>query len=174
MLAFDLETTGLDPRTDRITCASAYDPASGIARTFVLARGDDPAEFLALLDSADRLCAFNGARFDLAFLQHSLGVPAARVRTWRLKLHDVYEACRLALGVTFSLDALLGANGLQGKTGSGREAVVMAREGRWEELARYCLDDSRVTHQVSSLDRIHVPRTRGLCMTSEGEFVLCS
>ena len=173
MLAFDLETTGLDPHRDRITCASAYDPAAGIEQTFVLGRGDDPAEFLALLDAADRLCAFNGARFDLAFLQHSLGVPAARIRSWRLKLHDVYEACRLALGVTFSLDALLEANGLHGKTGSGREAVVLAQEGRWDELARYCLHDSVVTHRVSSLPRILLPRTRGLCMTELGCFQAC-
>lgn len=173
MLAFDLETTGLDPRVDRITCASAYDPATGIERTFVLGRGDSPSEFLSLLDGADRLCAFNGARFDLAFLQYSLGVSSARIRSWRLKLHDVYEACRLAIGVTFSLDALLEANGLQGKTGSGRDAVVMARDGRWEDLAKYCLEDSRLTHSVSSLDRIRLPRTRGMCLTSCGEFKIC-
>ena len=170
MLAFDLETTGLDPRTDKITCASAYDPDAGIDRAFLLCAGEDPAEFLALLDSADRLCAFRGGGFDLPFLQHSLGVPAARVRSWRLKLHDVFEGCQLALGVTFSLDALLAANGLEGKTGSGREAIVMARDGRWDELARYCLHDARVTHRVSCLDRILLPKTRGMCMTPAGRF----
>lgn len=170
MLAFDLETTGLDPHTDKITCASAYDPDAGIERAFLLCRGDDPEEFLALLDSADRLCAFRGGGFDLPFLQHSLGVPAARVRSWRLKLHDVFEACQLALRVTFSLDALLAANGLEGKTGSGREAIRMAEDGHWEELAHYCLHDSRMTHRVSSLDRILLPRTRGMCMTSAGAF----
>lgn len=171
MLSFDLETTGLNPRTDRITCAAAYDPDAGIDRAFLLGRGEDPSEFLALLDAADRLCAFNGARFDLAFLRHSLGVSAQRVRSWRLKLHDVYEGCRLGLGVTFPLDALLAANGLDGKTGSGKEAVVMARDGRWEELAEYCLDDARATHRVSSLARITLPGTHGLFMTSRGEFL---
>jgi hypothetical protein len=124
----------------------------------------------ALLDAADRLCAFNGARFDLAFLRHSLGVSAERVRSWRLKLHDVYEGCRLALCVTFPLDALLAANGLEGKTGSGKEAIAMAQEGRWDELAAYCSHDTRVTHRVSSLDRILLPKTHGLCMTNRGEF----
>jgi hypothetical protein len=171
MLAFDLETTGLDPHTDKITCAAVYDPDAGIDRAFLLGRGEDPVEFLALLDAADRLCAFNGARFDLAFLRHSLGVPAERVRSWRVKLHDVYEGCRLALCLTFPLDALLAANGMEGKTGSGKEAVAMAQEGRWDELAAYCSHDTRMTHRVSSLDRIVLPKTRGLCMTSKGEFL---
>ena len=170
MLSFDLETTGLDPRSDTITCAAAYDPDAGIDQAFLLGRGEDAEKFLALLDGADRLCAFNGARFDLAFLRHSLGVPAARVRSWRLKLHDVYEGCRLGLGVTFPLDALLAANGLEGKTGSGKEAVEMARDGRWEELAEYCLHDTRMTHRVSSLDRIVLPKTHGLFMTRDGGF----
>ena len=171
MLSFDLETTGLDPRSDSITCAAVYDPDAGIDRAFLLGRGEDAVEFLQLLDQADRLCAFNGARFDLAFLRHSLKVPAERVRAWRLKLHDVYEACRLGLGVTFPLNALLAANGLEGKTGSGQEAVEMARTGRWEELAEYCLHDTRMTHRVSNLDRIVLPKTRGICMTRMGEFV---
>lgn len=180
MLAFDLETSGLDPRRHLITCAAVSDPEAGLERVFFFARLeaggelvpalDDAEEFMSMLDAADRLCAFNGARFDLAFLRHSLGVSAERVRSWRLKLHDVYEGCRLALCVTFPLDALLAANGLEGKTGSGKEAIAMAQEGRWDELAAYCSHDTRVTHRVSSLDRILLPKTHGLCMTNRGEF----
>ena len=73
MLSFDLETTGLNPATCAITCACAYDPERGIERYFLFPLGDDPEEFLQLLDEADRLCAFNGARFDIPFLQVALG-----------------------------------------------------------------------------------------------------
>lgn len=173
MLAFDLETTGLDPLTDSVTCAAAYDPEAGIDRAFLFQCGDDPEEFMALLDGADRLCAFNGARFDIPFLQHSLGASPQRARAWRLKLHDVYEGCRLALCVTFPLRALLALNGLEGKTGSGADAVVMAREGRWQELADYCLHDTRMTHRVSSLERILLPKTHGLFMDARGGFGQC-
>jgi len=75
MLSFDLETTGLNPATCAITCACAYDPERGIERYFLFPLGDDPEEFLQLLDEADRLCAFNGARFDIPFLQVALGLP---------------------------------------------------------------------------------------------------
>ena len=180
MLAFDLETSGLDPRKDLITCAAACDPEGNIQRVFFLARLDesgklvpmlDGAEaFMAMLDAADRLCAFNGARFDLPFLQHQLGASPARVRAWRQKLHDVFEGCKLGLGVTFPLRDLLELNGLPGKTGSGADAVRLARAGDWTQLGEYCLNDTRVTHQVSSLDRILLPRTHGLFMDAQGMF----
>ena len=174
MLAFDLETTGLNPETDLITCAAAYDPDAGIERVFFFSRGDDPEEFLALLDGADRLCAFNGARFDIPFLQAAFKPAAGRVLSWRLKLHDVYEACRLALCVTFPLQALLDINGLAGKTGSGADAIRLAREERWQELGDYCLHDTRMTHRVSSLASIRLPKTRDICMDARGAFAFCS
>ena len=180
MLAFDLETSGLNPREALITCAAVCDPDAGIERVFFFARLenallvpvlDDAEEFMQMLDSADRLCAFNGARFDLPFVQHQLGAAPERVVRWRLKLHDVFEACRLALDVTFPLRALLELNGLPGKTGSGADAIQLALQGDWPKLGAYCLNDTRITHRVSSLARIRVPRTRGMHMTPQGLFV---
>lgn len=75
MLAFDIETTGLSD-SDTVTAACVYDPARSIKETFLFSRGydsprtsSDPARFLQLLDDADVLCAFNGARFDIPFIQ---------------------------------------------------------------------------------------------------------
>jgi len=67
MLAFDIETTGLD-KNARATCACAYDPDAGIDQLFFFKDGTQE-DFFALLDQADSLCAFNGARFDIPFLQ---------------------------------------------------------------------------------------------------------
>ena len=64
---------------------------------------------------------------------------------------DPFEACKLALGRTFSLNKLLIANGLPVKTGSGLEAVKMAKEGRWVELAEYCMHDTQMTHAAVTL-----------------------
>ncbi len=180
MLAFDLETSGLDPCLSLVTCAAVSDPEAGLERVFIFARLEngklvatleDAEEFMQMLDSADRLCAFNGARFDLPFVQHQLGATPERVLRWRLKLHDVFEACKLALGVTFPLRTLLELNGLPGKTGSGADAIQLALRGEWSRLGEYCLNDTRVTHRVSSLARIRVPKTRGMHLTPEGVFV---
>jgi hypothetical protein len=171
MLAFDLETTGLDPEVHIITCACAYDPDAGIAEAFTFAREGEAEEFMALLDRADRLCAFNGAAFDLPFIARTLpGATPGRVRAWRLKLHDVFVACKWGLGVTFSLQKLLELNSLGGKTGSGKDAILLHEQGRTEELVAYCMNDTRVTHAVSSLDAILLPKTRGITLDCAGVF----
>lgn len=175
MLAFDLETTGLDPQKDQITCAAVYDPDADIERVFMFAAGarDDPEEFMLLLDQADRLCAFNGASFDLAFISAQLAPAPQRVACWRLKLHDVFVACKWGLGVTFPLQSLLDHNCLQGKTGSGKEAIDLFKSGRLEELGEYCLHDTRMTHRVSSLPFIRLPKSRDLVMRPDGCFAPC-
>ena len=173
MLAFDLETPGLDMEQNRITCACAYD-ACGVERAFVFkpegSRRTDhprdygfgggwgnPEEFMMLLDAAPRLCAFNGVRFDVPFIAKQWRAPDERVGGWMRKLFDPFEASRTALQRTFPLERLLHSNGLQGKTGSGLAAIAMAREGRFDELADYCMHDTRVTHAASSLPVIALP-----------------
>lgn len=162
LLAVDIETTGLDARVDDVTCVCVMDAARGVERAFVLGRDGPGAreEVLRLLDEAPRLCAFNGARFDLPFLARRWGVPDARLGGWVRKLVDPFEASKLALGRTFSLDRLLAANGLAGKTGSGLHAVRLAREGRWDELAEYCMHDTRMTHAAAALPETRLPAVR--------------
>jgi hypothetical protein len=162
ILAVDIETTGLDPRVDDVTCACVYDAEGGVARSFVFMRDGPGAreEFLALLDAAPRLCAFNGVRFDLPFLARRWGLAPERVGAWVRKLVDPFEASKLALNRTFSLDRLLAANGLSGKTGSGLHAVTLAREGRWDELADYCMHDTRMTHAAVALPALLLPEAR--------------
>jgi hypothetical protein len=107
-------------------------------------------EFLDLLDSAPLLCAFNGVRFDVPFIAAQWVVEPSRVAAWVLKLVDPYEIARLALGKTFSLNALLKANGMEFKTGKGCEAVTWAKTGQWRRLEEYCLSDTIKTHDLVS------------------------
>jgi hypothetical protein len=158
VLAFDIETTGLDSETCHVTCACAYDPDRGVERSFVFARGDSPAEFVSLLDEAPRLCAFNGVRFDVPFLAKKWDISDETVGRWMQKMVDPFEACKLALGQTFSLNKLLTENGLDVKTGSGLEAVHMANEGRWDELAEYCMHDTKMTHAATVLPVMKIPQ----------------
>jgi hypothetical protein len=201
MVAFDIETLGLDPCAHRITAACLYGAMDGprpgqqdirdssvpgphVVRTFLF-RGEDAAtdlalreEFMAHLDAARSLCAFNGIRFDIPFIERAWDVPAARVEAWVLKTFDVYEACKLGLSATFSLDRLLAANGLESKTGSGLHAVHLAKTGQWDALGDYCMQDTRLTYLVSSQAAIALPlhtvREMRLFIdrTSPGLFVL--
>lgn len=162
MLAFDIETTGLSFRNCEITAACVYDGADGFQRTFIFSNGDSPEEFMGLLDNADTLCAFNGARFDIPFIEAQWGVTAARVYKWRVKLFDILEMSYTMLGEGFSLNRLLTFNSIMVKTSSGKEAIVMAKEGRWKDLGDYCMQDTIKTWKVSSLPLIKLP----VCMPS--------
>ena len=161
LLAFDIETTGLNPATHVVTAACVF--GEGAEETFLF-KGESEADdarsrerFLALLDAAPRLCAFNGIRFDIPFLHTAWGVPAERVEGWVLKTFDVYEACKLGLNATFSLNRLLSANGLESKSGSGLHAITLAHSRQWDALGAYCMQDTRLTYLATLQDSIALP-----------------
>jgi hypothetical protein len=155
-LAFDIETTGFSD-ADHVTCVCAYNPERSVKFSRCLQRGEVCEPFLKLLDEAPVLSAFNGVKFDIPFLVKRWAIPEWRAHMWTVKLVDPFQTCKLVLGQTFSLDRLLHSNGIETKTSSGAEAVLMAKEGRWEELADYCMQDTMKTHQVLSLKKIKIP-----------------
>ena len=157
MLSFDIETTGLT-RADRITAACVYNPEYGIRETFLFKDEHvSPVRFLKYLDEANVLCAFNGARFDIPFIQREFNIDPSRVTNWMSKLVDLYEMSWLVFKQGFSLNKVLTMNGIPVKTGCGREAITLAEEGRWNELGDYCMQDTIKTHAVTNLPIIKFP-----------------
>lgn len=161
MLAFDIETTGLGP-SDTITVACAYDPVNSIRRTFIFAVDGSVDEFVDLLDSADVLCAFNGARFDIPFMQRAWSLSDERVHQWRVKLYDLYEMCFVLFQESFSLNKLLNANNMESKTGNGKEAIEWAEQGLWDNIGEYCMQDTLKTYEVSDLPVIKLPLSKNM------------
>ena len=147
---FDIETTGLgDGDTVTVVCAEHYE--SGVRRVFNFAKAatdDERARLRGSLvrefDRATALCAYNGVRFDLPFLQRALTIPVETVTEWVLKTSDILEQLRLRENTTCKLDYLCTLNGVPSKSSSGLEAIRMAAEGRWEELELYCANDVRI------------------------------
>jgi hypothetical protein len=119
--------------------------------------GGDMELFFSVLDGARALTAFNGARFDIPFLEHKYGLDAKRVGAWRLKLFDVCEISCAALGCRFPLNKLLERNDIPCKTGSGKEAIKLWEEGKLEEVGEYCRQDTIKTWQVSQLPTLLLP-----------------
>jgi hypothetical protein len=156
VLAFDIETTGLSDR-DSVTCVCAYDADRGIAFSKCIPDGSCCEDFLVLLDEAPCLTAFNGVKFDVPFITKRWNVAPERVGAWIKKLVDPFEACKLALRKTFSLNKLLEKNDIDCKTGSGKEAVEMAKQGRWAELELYCMNDTKKTHDLVKKNRLLLP-----------------
>lgn len=166
MVAFDIETEGLNPLKQRITAAAVYN-GCGLCRVFVFKNenAEEDArlrdEFLEILESAPRLCAFNGIRFDIPYIIKHWKLDPGLAERWVRKTMDIFEACKLGLRQTFKLSQLLAVNNMESKTGSGAEAVELARQKRWDELGAYCLQDTRLTYLATAQMGVILPLHTG-------------
>ena len=142
-IAFDIETSGLEPDA-LVTVACVWSPERQ-ARCF---HGEDPSEVVALLDAARYIHAYNGIQFDLPRFARRCG--RTDYSQWALKTVDplYLMKCTMGLGACVKLADVLKANGLASKSGSGLEAIELWRQGEYEALSNYCMDDCRLTYQL--------------------------
>ena len=154
---FDIETTGLDPGRDRVTAVSFHrdDETTTLVRGRDLTREAVRREF----EASDLLVSFNGARFDVPFLERGFDLE---VETPHL---DLMYPCR-------QLDRTGGLKRIEREIGidrseddvDGREAVRLWRryergdEAALERLVRYNREDARnleplLERTVADLDR---------------------
>ena len=78
LVAWDIETSGLDWRTDRIGTCQLF--AEGIGPVVVSVRDSKPARMLALLEDHAVEKVFHHAPFDLRFMVQAWGVRPSSVR----------------------------------------------------------------------------------------------
>ena len=173
MLAFDIETTGLNEKQHLITVISLYDDITNIRRVlrFVVLDTDEGRirykdnyrdlviELTEILDKAEHLCGFNAISFDIPFIACQFKIPYKTATNWKEKTFDILQIARCNFNRTFSLDLLFKMNPVSsgGKTSTGIQAIEMAKNGQWEKLEAYCLADSRLVHEISSLKIIKCP-----------------
>lgn len=158
-LALDIETTGVNIDHDTITCVALV--GEDFELSWHMGPGYDHEtrreELKSHLDTCDRILTYNGALFDIPFLQRYYGFKNAEVGTWMLKMVDPFFSARSLLGreVCPKLSQILLLNHIQPKTACGSDAVIMAREGRWEELKDYCVNDTKITFDLLNRDSIN-------------------
>ena len=174
MLAFDIETTGLDPASSVVTVVCTEDFRTGERRAYEFGRvrAGEPQgearlreELICAFDAAESLCAFNGVRFDIPFLHKALQLPQETTAAWLFKTTDILEAARLGVfgpTHTFGLNLLCQHNQVQVKSGSGLQAIKFAQEHKWDELLRYCADDVRILCDLYRRRLLNNPRFHGV------------
>ena len=170
MLAFDIETTGLDPAHCVVTVVCTQDYYTGERRAYEFARvracepqNEDVlrTELIQAFNDAESLCAFNGVRFDIPFLHKALNLSDATTTAWLFKTTDILEAARLGMfgpAHTFGLNLLCQHNHIQTKSGSGLQAIKFAQEHKWDDLKRYCSDDVRILCDLYKRRYLNNPR----------------
>lgn len=95
------------------------------------------------LQAAELLIGFNIRRFDLPVLQPYLSYPILN-----LPVLDIMEEIVKNLGHRLSLDSLAKATLGRGKSGHGLEALRWFKEGRFDLITKYCLDDVKLTKEL--------------------------
>jgi uncharacterized protein YprB with RNaseH-like and TPR domain len=138
---FDIETTGLSQHRDRVTTVSVHRDGD----TETLVAGDDLTvdNLRAAFGDATLLVTFNGARFDVPFLESSFDVDLDFPHL------DLVYPCR-RLDLTGGLKAIERAVGIERDRPdiSGRDAVRLWREhergrdGSLETLISYNREDA--------------------------------
>ncbi len=148
---FDIETTGLDHHTSVVTTVTLHQ--NGDTRTLV--RGDDltAANLRAAFEDAGLLVTFNGARFDIPFLQNCFKISLDRPHI------DLMPTCRAA-GLSGGLSDVERALGIGRELPDvdGREAVRLWHDhergvdGALDRLIAYNREDT--VNMVPVLERV--------------------
>lgn len=99
--------------------------------------------FEKLLQNAGRVIGFNIHHFDLAVLQPYI--------SWNLKnlpTLDLMDDVKKSLGHRLYLDSLAEATLGVRKSGSGLQALRWYKEGKMDEIKKYCLKDVEITKNL--------------------------
>jgi DEAD/DEAH box helicase domain-containing protein len=102
------------------------------------------------LQAAELLIGFNIRRFDMPVLQPYLPYPVGP-----MPVLDILEEVVKNLGHRLSLDSIAQATLGRGKSGSGLDALKWFKEGRFDLITKYCLDDVKLTKEVYEYGKEH-------------------
>ncbi|OGZ41884.1 MAG: hypothetical protein A3C80_04240 [Candidatus Ryanbacteria bacterium RIFCSPHIGHO2_02_FULL_45_43] len=123
-----------------VTVVGVYDYNSDTYRVF------EKEDFKALADffkGASRIIGFNVRAFDVPVL-----APHVDFNVFTLPLLDLMDDVEKSAGFRVSLDNLSKATIGSCKSGHGLDAIQWWREGRKDEVKKYCLQDVRLTRDL--------------------------
>ena len=144
-LVLDLETKHTfrefsDPKKLGISVVGVYDYTSN--RSIAFTEAELPRLY-PLLESTTLLIGYNIISFDLAVLSAYYPGNVTSFPVFDI-LDDIKEKLGRRLGLNDVASATLGKK----KSGHGLQAIELYKEGKLDELRRYCLDDVALTRDL--------------------------
>ena len=96
-----------------------------------------------ILEKADMLIGYNSDHFDIPLLNKYYSGDLTKIKSLDI-LKEIKNSLGRRLKLNTIAEATLGVN----KSGNGLEAVVWWKQGKKEEVKKYCLDDVKITKEV--------------------------
>jgi len=144
-LILDLETKHTfrefdDPQKLGITVVGIYDYSD---RQGYIYREEELSRLFPKLEKASYIIGYNSRSFDLAVLQAYYPGDVTK-----LPQFDILDDIKRIIGKRVGLNDVAFATNNEKKTGHGLMAIDYYKEGKWDELEKYCLSDVMVTQRL--------------------------
>ncbi len=153
-IVFDLETQNIfeeagssDPAALDISVGCFYDSATN---TYTTVTVDELPQVWGLLEQADALVGYNSNHFDIPLLNKYYPGDLTSIKSI-----DLLESIRASLGRRLRLDSVAEATVGAKKSGHGLQAVRWWKEGKIDEIKKYCEQDVKVTKKVFDYAMAH-------------------
>ena len=146
-IVFDLETQnifqdvgGSDPALLDISVGTVYDSKTDKYTTATI----DNLEILwPIIEAADALVGYNSNHFDIPLLNKYYPGDLTQIKSI-----DLLEDIKASLGRRLRLDSVAQATLGSKKSADGLQAVRWWREGKVDEIKKYCEQDVKVTKEI--------------------------
>lgn len=146
-IVFDLETQNIfqdtgstDVTSLDISVGSFYD---SVDDTYTTVTVDELHKVWPIIEKADALVGYNSNHFDIPLLNKYYPGDLTHIKSI-----DLLESIRESLGRRLRLDSVAQATVGAKKSADGLQAVRWWREGKINEIKKYCEQDVRVTKKV--------------------------
>ena len=146
-VVFDLETQNIftdiesnDPSKLDISVGSAYDSGTDSYTTVAI---NELEKLWPIIEKADVLVGYNSNHFDIPLLNKYYPGDLRQIPSI-----DLLEDIRISLGRRLRLDTIAEATVGAKKSANGLQAVRWWKEGKIDEIKKYCEQDVRVTKEV--------------------------
>lgn len=123
-----------------VSVAAAFDYQDNKNKVF---KEDEISQIFPLLEHSSYVIGFNIVSFDLPVLQAYYPGNVSHFLTF-----DLLDDIKKILGRRLALNDLINATLGKKKSGHGLMAIDLYKEGKIEELKKYCLDDVLLTKEL--------------------------
>ncbi|MFA5991595.1 MAG: ribonuclease H-like domain-containing protein [Candidatus Doudnabacteria bacterium] len=124
----------------KISVCGIYDYSTDKYSTF---EEHELPKLAPILQTADQIIGFNIKDFDFEVLR-----PYLNFDIFKIPYLDILEEIEKVIGHRIKLELVAQGTLGTGKSGNGLEAILYYKNGRFDLLKKYCLDDVKITKQV--------------------------